>query len=127
MWQVPAWLKFEFGNVRGVKAVLWKKFRVGLAAVIASFLLVGAAWAEAQKWGDTGKVAAVTESSRTIVVEIPRGKDSLTVGAEVLPDAVLRAEGRTIGLSEIKAGDRVRIEWSRGERGDMAHKIILLK
>lgn len=94
---------------------------------MAGFLLAGAAWAGAQKWGDTGKVAAVTESSRTIVVEIPRGKDSLTVGAEVLPDAVLRADGRTIGLSEIKAGDRVRIEWSRGERGDIAHKINVLK
>lgn len=107
--------------------MVWRKFRVGLAAVLASFLLVGAAWAGAQKWGDTGKVAAVTESSRTIVVEIPRGKDSLTVGAEILPDAVLKADGRTIGLSEIKAGDRVRIEWSRGERGDIAHKIVVLK
>ncbi len=100
---------------------------MGLATAVAGFLLVGAAWAGVQKWGDTGKVAAVTEASRTIVVEIPRGTDSLTVGAKVSPDAVLKADGRVIGLSEIKAGNRVRIEWSRTEHGTIAHKIIVLK
>ncbi len=101
--------------------------RIGFAAALLGFLVAGTAQAGVQKWADTGKVAAVTEASRTIVVEIPRGKDSLTVGAELSPDAVLKADGRTIALSEIKAGDRVRIEWSRGEHGSVAHKVIVLK
>ncbi|MFQ5990445.1 MAG: hypothetical protein ACE5K9_11065, partial [Candidatus Methylomirabilales bacterium] len=85
------------------------------------------AWAGIQKWGDTGTVAAVTVDSRTIVVEIPRGTDSLTVGAEVLPDAILKADGQEIDLAEIQVGDQVRIEWSRSDQGVVAHKIIVTK
>jgi hypothetical protein len=94
---------------------------------VASLLPLGVAWAGGEKWGDTGNVAAVTIESRTIVVEIPRGKDSLTVGAEVLPNAVIQVERRAIDLSEIRAGDLVRIEWSRGEGGDVAHKIVVIE
>ncbi|MFQ5846084.1 MAG: hypothetical protein ACE5IQ_00245 [Candidatus Methylomirabilales bacterium] len=108
-------------------AVVRRSCRTGLATMMASLVFIGgAAWAGAAQWGDTGTVAAVTASSRTIVVEIPRGSDSMTVGARVSPDAVLKADGRVIGLSEIKIGDRVRIEWSRGEQGDVAEKIIVL-
>ncbi len=64
---------------------------------------------------------------RTIVVEIPRGSDSLTVGAEVLPAAVLKAGGQVVDLADIRVGDRVRIEWSRGEQGVVAHKIIVIE
>lgn len=97
----------------------------GLALLLAGIIHLGAAWAGGQKWADTGKVAAVTPASRTIVVEIPRRKDSLTVGAEVLPNAVIKAGDQTIPLSDIRVGDRVRIEWSRGEQGDVAHRIIV--
>jgi hypothetical protein len=90
-------------------------------------LTVGGAWAEGQEWGDTGTVSAVTVSSRTIVVEIPRGKDSLTVGAEVPPGAVLQAGGKKIDLSDIRKGDRVRIEWTHREQGDVARKILVLE
>jgi hypothetical protein len=108
-------------------AVVMKGLLVGVAVITAGLPFWGAASAEVRKWADTGTVAAVTVPSRTIVVEIPRGKDSLTVGAEISPDAVLKAEGRTIELSEIKAGDRVRIEWSRREDGDVAHRIIVIQ
>lgn len=88
----------------------------------------GAASGAVEKWGDTGTVIAVTESSRTIVVEIPRGGDEkLTVGAELASDAVLRAGEKAIGLSDIHTGDRVRLEWSCGEQGCTAHKIVVLQ
>ena len=101
--------------------------KAGIALIVAILLPLGAAWAQGQKWADTGNVAAVTIASRTIVVEIPRGKDWLTVGAEVLPSAVVQAKGRAIDLSEIRAGDLVRIEWGRGERGDVVHKIEVIE
>jgi hypothetical protein len=97
----------------------------GLALLLAGTMHIGSAWAGGQKWADTGKVAAVTPESRTIVVEIPRAKDSLTVGAEVLSNAVIIAGDKNIQLSDIRVGDRVRIEWSRGEQGDVAHRIIV--
>jgi ribosomal protein S17 len=97
----------------------------GLALLLASIIYLGSAWAGGQRWADTGKVVAVTLASRTIVVEIPRAKDTLTVGAEVLPNAVIKAGNQTIQLSDIRVGDRVRIEWSRGEQGDVAHRIIV--
>ncbi|MFQ5656612.1 MAG: hypothetical protein ACE5G5_03660 [Candidatus Methylomirabilales bacterium] len=101
--------------------------RVSVLIIFSTLLPLGATWAGVQKWADTGTVAAVTLESRTIVVEIPRGTDSLTVGAEVLPDAVLKADGRTIDLADIQVGDRVSIEWSRGEHGDVVHKIIVIE
>jgi len=101
--------------------------RMGLAVIVTSVLFLGLAWAGVQKWADTGTVAAVTLESRTIVVEVPRGKDSLTIGAEVLPDAVLKAAGRPIRLAEIRVGNRVRIEWSRREHGLVAHTIAVMK
>ncbi len=100
---------------------------MALALCVASLLLREATWAGLQKWGDTGTVAAVTVASRTIVVEIPRGSDSLTVGAEVLPDAILQSKGRVIDLAQIQIGDRVRIEWSRGEHGVVTHKIVVIE
>lgn len=107
--------------------VLSKSFRAGLAMILAAVFFAGGAWAAVEKWGDTGTVAAVTEPSRTIVVEIPKGTEALTVGAELAPDAVLEAQGKAIDLSDIKAGDWVRIEWSRGEHGSIAHKIVILQ
>lgn len=104
-----------------------RKAAMGLALFVASLLPFTLTWAGMQKWGDTGNVAAVTPESRTIVVEIPRGTDSLTVGAEVLPDAILKADDQTIDLTEIKVGDQVRIEWSRTEQGVLAHTIIVTK
>ncbi len=99
---------------------------MGLAMILVTFIFGGAAWAAVEKWGDSGTVIAVTESSRTIVVEIPRGGDEkLTVGAELASDAVLRAGEKAIGLSDIHTGDRVRLEWSCGEQGCTAHKIVV--
>jgi hypothetical protein len=98
-----------------------------LAVLLTSPLLPGLAWAGEQKWAETGTVAAVTIESRAVVVEIPRGKDSLTVGAEVLSDTVLKANGRSITLADIRVGDRVRIEWSRREHGLVAHTIVVMK
>jgi hypothetical protein len=107
--------------------VVSRRAALGLALLVASLLPFESAWAGVQKWGDTGKVSAVTVESRTIVVEIPRGTDSLTVGAEVLPEAILEADGQTIDLEDIQVGDQVRIEWSRTEQGILAHKIIVTK
>ncbi len=54
---------------------------VVLAVLVAGLLPLQAVQAGVQKWGGTGTVSAVTLSSQTIVVEIPRRNDSLTVGA----------------------------------------------
>jgi len=104
-----------------------QRVSAGLALLVTALLHWETAGAAPERWADTGKVAAVTVASRTIVVEIPRGKESLTVGAEVVPNAVIKAGDQVIQLSDIRVGDRVRIEWSRGEDGDVAHRIIVVE
>ncbi len=103
-----------------------KIFHMGLAVMLTTFIFAGVTWAAAQKRAGAGTVSAITMESRSVVVQIPHGRDSLTVGAEVPPDAVLRADGRAIDLGKIRPGDRVRITWSRHEQGLTAHEIIVL-
>jgi hypothetical protein len=110
-----------------VMAVVWRGLRAGLATVMATLCFGGSVSAQAQRWADVGKVSAVTVSSRTIVVEAPRGKDNLTVGAEVLPEAVIEAAGQRIGLAEVKVGACIRIAWSRGDHNNRAHRIVVLQ
>ena len=118
----------EYGGSRKKEGMtrLSRALRTGFALIVITFLLPGVTWAGGQKRAGTGTVAAVTIESRTIVVEIPRERDRLRVGAEVLPDAVLRADGRTIDLGNIRPGDQVRITWSRHEHGLAAHEVIVL-
>ncbi|MFQ5839216.1 MAG: hypothetical protein ACE5HK_00675 [Candidatus Methylomirabilales bacterium] len=104
-----------------------KWFRETLLVLLVSLLPLQVVWGEVKKWGDTGIVSAVTLSSRTIVVEIPRRNQSLTVGAVVLPNAELQADGNKIELADIQVGDRVRIVWSTRADGGVAHKIIVLE
>ena len=73
----------------------------------------------------TGKVSAVTLSSKTIVVEIPLGKDSLTVGGEVTDETEVSVDGKTATLNDIKVGDRVTVRWIKEEHGHRLLSIVV--
>lgn len=73
----------------------------------------------------TGKVSAVTLSSKTIVVEIPLGKDSLTVGGEITDETEISIDGKTATLNDIKVGDRVTVRWIKEEHGHRLLSIVV--
>jgi len=73
----------------------------------------------------TGKVSAVTLSSKTIVVEIPLGKDSLTVGGEITDETEISVNGKTATLNDIKVGDRVTVRWIKEEHGHRLLSIVV--
>ncbi|MBI3989658.1 MAG: hypothetical protein HY347_08570 [candidate division NC10 bacterium] len=73
----------------------------------------------------TGKVSALTLSSKTIVMEIPLGRDSLTVGGEVTDETEISVDGKTATLNDIKVGDRVTVRWIKEEHGHRLLSIVV--
>lgn len=61
----------------------------------------------------SGRVVAVTEGSKTIVVESSLGEKPWIIGAEVTDQT--RFGGRARGLQDVKTGDTVTIRWIREE------------
>lgn len=85
------------------------------AGLVILELLAGGALAKEAVRDMVGKVVAVVPGSRTIVMEAPIGKTTMTVGAEV-PDKVSITAGKAAkSLSDIKVGDKIRLRWVREE------------
>jgi hypothetical protein len=76
--------------------------------------------------GLVGTVIAVVPASRTLVVDVPLGKEVLRVGAEVTDKTKLTAAGKAVSLDRLKAGDRVRINFRRVATGDEAISVEVL-
>jgi len=85
------------------------------------FTLTAALAKESPARTGTGRVTAIEEGS--IVVEIPAGKDFMTVGAIVPPDAKILKKGKKVKLADIKVGDKVTIKWVVYENGHKAKEI----
>ncbi|MEK6716754.1 MAG: hypothetical protein AABZ16_04610 [candidate division NC10 bacterium] len=77
--------------------------------------------------GLVGTVIAVVPASRTLVVDVPLGKEVLRVGAEVTDKTKLTAAGKAVSLDRLKPGDRVRIEFRRVATGDEAISVEALR
>ncbi len=93
---------------------MWKL--VGLATIVAAMALLAEmdlSAAEERVQVASGTVVAVTEASKTIVVESMLGGKPWIIGAEVTGQT--RFGGKAKGLQDVRAGARVTIEWVRGE------------
>lgn len=77
--------------------------------------------------GLVGTVIAVVPASRTLVVDVPLGKEVLRVGAEVTGKTKIRGAGGVTSLDRLKPGDRVRIDFRRVETGDEAIAVEILR
>ena len=82
-----------------------------------------AAWPEFLQFPDEH----LLEGRRTLVVDVPLGKEVLRVGAEVTDKTKLTAAGKAVSLDRLKAGDRVRIEFRRVATGDEAIAVEALR
>jgi sRNA-binding protein len=84
--------------------------------------------AEAEKpAGMVGKIVAVSPQVETLVVDIPQGKDVLTVGGWVTPKTKITREGKAVKLDSLKAGERVRVTFHRIPTGDNFTTVEVLK
>jgi hypothetical protein len=77
--------------------------------------------------GSVGKVVAVTPKSRTIVVDVPRGTDTLRIGAEITDHTKILVGGKKASLDALKDGERVRIVYHRTSDGDVATSLVVLR
>ena len=79
-----------------------------------------------QPAGLVGNVVAVTPTSRTIVVDVPQGKDTLRIGAVITDHTRILMGGKKASLDALKEGERVRIAFHRTSTGDVATSLDVL-
>jgi hypothetical protein len=77
--------------------------------------------------GLVGKVVAVTPTSRTIVVDVPEGKETLRIGAEITDQTKILVNSKKASLDALKEGERVRIAYHRTSNGDVATSLVVLR
>lgn len=76
--------------------------------------------------GLVGTIVAVVPESRTLVVDVPLGKDVLRIGAEVTKKTRIEAGGAAASFDSLKPGARVRIHFRRIKTGDEAISVEIL-
>ncbi len=77
--------------------------------------------------GLVGAVVAAVPDSRTLVVDVPLGKDVLRVGAAVTGKTKITMNGAPASFDSLKEGGRVRIQFRRVAEGDEATRIEILR
>ncbi len=103
-----------------------KRTFLGVGLIVAALALQGAAAAAAEEGrvqAASGTVVAVTEGSRTIVIESKLDGKPWIVGAEVTDNT--KFGGKAKGLKDIKPGDTVTMQWVRQEHGDVARSVTV--
>jgi hypothetical protein len=77
--------------------------------------------------GLVGTVLHVTPESRTLVVDVPLGKDVLRIGVTVADQTKIEAAGKAAPFESLKPGARVRITFRRVATGDEAISVEILR
>jgi hypothetical protein len=77
--------------------------------------------------GLVGTILHVTPESRTLVVDVPLGKDVLRIGAAVTDKTKIEAAGKAAPFESLKPGARVRISFRRVVTGNEAISVEVLR
>jgi hypothetical protein len=77
--------------------------------------------------GLVGNIVAVVPESRTLVVDIPLGKEVLRVGAALTEKTKITAAGKAGSLESLQPGARVRLHFRRVATGDEAISVDVLR
>ena len=70
-----------------------------------------------------GEIRHIEIESGTVVVEVPLGSQSHTVGGPLSVGAALEKRGARVSLLDFHVGDRVRVEWERTETGHIIDRL----
>jgi hypothetical protein len=77
--------------------------------------------------GLVGSIVHVTPGSRTLLVDVPLGKDVLRIGATVTDTTRIEAAGRAAPFESLTPGARVRITFRRVAGGNEAISVEVLR
>ncbi len=94
-----------------------------MAAGLALQAAAGLAAGEGKVQAASGTVVAVTEGSKTIVIQSTLEGKPWIVGAEVADDT--KFAGKAKELKDLKPGDTVTMQWVRQEHGALARSITV--
>jgi uncharacterized cupredoxin-like copper-binding protein len=98
----------------------------GILVIVSFILLQGVSQATAAKnrtYQMTGKITAIDMAYQTVVIEVPMGKDSLTVGGPLSPRAVLKKGGKAVQLPAFKVGEKVTVAWRSTAEGHVIERL----
>ena len=74
-----------------------------------------------------GTIVAIVPSSRTLVVDVPLGKEVLRIGAEVTKETKITTAGAAASFDSLKVGARVRINFRKVATVDEALSVEVLR
>ena len=96
---------------------------LALALFIPAFLGLGvmAVHAASQVYTNRGEITAIEPAYDTVVVEVPKDGQRMTVGGPLVEGAELKKDGRSVQLSDFHTGETVTVRWRYTEKG---HRII---
>jgi hypothetical protein len=71
----------------------------------------------------TGTITAVDTSHQTVVVEVPHGRDMLTVGGPLSAEAQLKKRGKSVQLTAFLVGEKVTVTWRSTGEGPVIERL----
>ncbi len=77
--------------------------------------------------GLVGTIVSVEPNTRTLVMDVPRGKGVFTVGAWATDQTRITAGGKKVSFESLKQGARVRITFHRVPTGDVLTSVTVLR
>lgn len=87
-----------------------------LGIVVAMYAVGVVLSAEGVMKTETGKVTAVDPAGRAVVIDVPKGKQTLVVGVIVEPDTKFVVKGKEVPLNELtkrlQVGDTATIQYA---------------
>lgn len=91
--------------------------------VLLSAVLASGATPAVKRYKMTGTIAAIEADVQTVVVEVPQGKDKLTVGGPLSGKAVLRRGGKSVQLSAFRVGEKATVTWQATAEGHVIERL----
>jgi hypothetical protein len=89
-------------------------------AIVFSLALFGAqSWASERIYQMTGDITAIDIEYNTVVIEVPMGGKTFTVGGPLSSRAVLERGGQSAALADFQVGDRVTVKWEAAGQGHL--------
>jgi hypothetical protein len=74
-------------------------------------------WAGKRIYRMSGDITAVDLDYHTVVIEVPLGGKTFTVGGPLSSKAVLKKGSQSVSLEDFRVGDRVTVKWEATEQG----------
>jgi hypothetical protein len=80
-------------------------------------------WAGKRIYQMSGDITAIDLDYHTVVVEVPLGGKTFTVGGPLSSEAVSKRGSQSVSLEDFRVGDQVTVKWEATEQG---HIILFL-